>query len=56
MRDVTKARTISTAGKEICLKKKPDWFEHIEYYAFRIMRVILFIAGLVKIIRGELHW
>jgi hypothetical protein len=36
--------------------RKPDWFERLEYYAFRITLLILFIAGLVKIIRGELHW
>jgi hypothetical protein len=36
--------------------KKPDWFARLEYYAFRITLLILFIAGLVKIIRGELQW
>jgi hypothetical protein len=32
------------------------WFERLEYYAFRVTLLILFIAGLVKLIRLDLGW
>ena len=36
---------------------QPDGpFEKIEFILFRITLLILFIAGLVKIIRAELGW
>jgi hypothetical protein len=34
--------------------QKPDWFDRADYYALRIALLILFIAGLVKLIRAEL--
>lgn len=33
-----------------------DVFEKIEYILFKIALLILFIAGLVRIVRSELGW
>jgi hypothetical protein len=33
-----------------------DVFEQIEYILFRITLFILFVAGLWRIIKGELRW
>jgi hypothetical protein len=35
---------------------EPKWFERLEYYAFRITLLILFIAALIKLVRNELGW
>jgi hypothetical protein len=48
--------TLSLPRRTYNLKQKPDWFERLEYYAFRIALLILFFNGLVRLIRGELHW
>ena len=46
-----------SAGKEICVRPPPkDVFEKIEYILFKIALLILFVAGLVRIIRTELGW
>lgn len=52
-----KQSQISSAGKEICVPLPPkDVFDKIEYYLFRITLLILFILGLIRIIRAEIGW
>jgi hypothetical protein len=36
--------------------RKPDWFDRAEYYAIRLAALIVLIAALVRLIRGDLGW
>jgi hypothetical protein len=47
----------TSAHNTICVRPPTkDVFEKIEYILFKIALLILFVAGLVRIIRTELGW
>jgi hypothetical protein len=45
-----------SAGKEICVPTPPnfDWFDLIEYYAFRLTLLISFIYTLYEVLKRKL--
>jgi hypothetical protein len=48
-------KSLST-GKEICVSIPPnlDWFELIEYYAFRTTLLVSFLYTLYRVLKREL--
>lgn len=53
----TSPTNLFLAGKEICVTTPPpnlDWFDLIEYYAFRVVLLISFLWTLFEVLKRKL--